>query len=104
MSEKRKSADRRATIAMTNTVGQIGCMTTLASAMVIGLAFFVGQLLDKQFGTSPWLLLITLSASFPVTLFVIVRLSLSLMERAQNMTEKIKREAEIEEDSNLSES
>ena len=100
MNEKRREADRRAAIATTNTVGQIGCMTSLASGVIIGIAFFIGRFLDQTFGTHPWLLLVLLFASFPVTLFAIVRLSLSMMERARKSREKIVREIETDEESN----
>ena len=104
MDEKRKQADRRAVIAMTNTVGQIGCMTTLASAVIIGISFFIGMWLDQLLETDPWLTVGAVVASFPITLFVIVRLSLTLMDRAQRQREKILREIERESDNNLSES
>ena len=34
------------TVAMANTVGQIGCVTAFVAIIIVGIAFGVGQLLD----------------------------------------------------------
>ena len=97
--------DNQVTLALANLVGQIGCATSIASLVIVGLAFGGGYLIDNQFGTSPIFTFLFLLGSFPVTLYVIVRLSLSALERSQKLQERIRQqqklqEQELEEESN----
>lgn len=74
---------------MANMVGQIGCMTSVASFFIIGVAFGLGYLLDQWLGLErPIFMLLALLASFPVTLYVIVRVSLMALGRAQRAQER----------------
>ena len=68
---------------LANTVGQIGCVTSLASLVIIGVAFGGGRFLDNWLGTGGVLTVVLMLGSFPITLFAIVRLSILLMSRAQ---------------------
>lgn len=88
----------QAALATANLVMKIGCTTTIASAVIIGIAFAVGYLIDNQLGTSPIFLLLALVASFPVTLYVIVRLSLGSMEQAQHVREQYEKQEKLNED------
>jgi F0F1-type ATP synthase assembly protein I len=64
-------------------VGQIGCVTGFASIVIIGLAFAVGRFLDSLLETSGIFTILFLLGSFPITLYVIVRISLWALARAQ---------------------
>lgn len=88
----------QAAVATANLVMRIGCTTSVASAVIIGLAFGLGYLIDNWLGTSPIFLLLALVASFPVTLYVIVRLSLGSMERAQRVREHYEKQEKLNED------
>lgn len=89
--------NNQATLALANMVGQIGCATSVASLFIVGVAFGLGYYIDTQFGTSPIFIFLFLLASFPVTLYVIVRLSLSALDRSQRLQEKILKEQELQE-------
>ena len=64
-------------------VGQIGCVTGFASIVIIGLAFAIGRFLDSLLGTNGIFTILFLLGSFPITLYVIVRISLWALARAQ---------------------
>jgi F0F1-type ATP synthase assembly protein I len=64
-------------------VGQIGCVTGFASIVIIGLAFAVGRFLDSLLETSGIFTILFLLGSFPITLYIIVRISLWALARAQ---------------------
>ena len=64
-------------------VGQIGCVTGIASIIIIGIAFAIGRLLDSYLGTDGIFTVLFLIGSFPITLYVIVRISLSAVRRIQ---------------------
>jgi F0F1-type ATP synthase assembly protein I len=64
-------------------VGQIGCVTGFAAMIIIAVAFGVGRLLDNWLGTGGIFSILFLVGSFPVTLYVIVRISLAALKRAQ---------------------
>ncbi len=89
MSQKQQQS-AESTLALANMVGSIGCVTSLASFVIIGAAFGLGYWLDNLLGTKPFILFAALLGSFPVTLYVIVRISLSAMERAQRAQERAK--------------
>ena len=91
------SQNNQTTLALANLVGQIGCATSIASLVIIGIAFGAGQLIDNQFGTWPIFTFLFLLGSFPVTLYSIVRLSLSALARSQKLQERIQREQEIQD-------
>lgn len=71
------------TIAMANTVGQIGCVTAFVAIIIVGIAFGVGQLLDGWLDLKGVFTVILMLGSFPVTLFAITRISLGMVGRAQ---------------------
>jgi preprotein translocase subunit SecG len=48
-------------------------------------AFFAGQFIDNYFGTRGIFTVLALVGSFPITLYVIVRIALSNVARAQNL-------------------
>jgi hypothetical protein len=60
-------------------VGQVGCVTVL----LVAIAFGAGALLDNLLGTRPVFTMLFLIGSVPVTLYVIVRLSLTAVARIQ---------------------
>lgn len=83
MSQRKQSNDNAAAYA--GLISQIGCTTSLASIIIIALAFGAGRLLDNYLGTSGIFTVLFLVGSFPVTLYVILRIALSTAARAQNL-------------------
>ena len=83
MSRRKQQNDFAAAYA--SLISQIGCVTSLASVIIIGLAFGVGQFLDNYLGTGGIFTVLFLVGSFPVTLYVIVRIALSNVSRAQQI-------------------
>lgn len=69
---------------LTGLVGQIGCVTGFASIIIVGIAFAVGRFLDSTFETSGLFTILLLLGSFPITIYVIMRISTFAMKRAQN--------------------
>ena len=83
---------------MANMVGQIGCLTSVASFLIIGITGGVGYLADRVLGTQPIFMVIGLIGSFPITLYVIVRISLSMMARAQRVRDQLKLKEKINQE------
>lgn len=81
MSQNNQQLDQAAKTA--GLVGQIGCVTGLASLVIIAAAFVAGRFLDNKLGTDGLLTVLFLVGSFPITLYVIVRISLLALRRAQ---------------------
>jgi F0F1-type ATP synthase assembly protein I len=81
VSQNNQQFDQTARLA--GLVGQIGCLTGFAAIIVIGLAFGVGRLLDGWMESSGIFTILFLIGSFPITLYVIVRVSLAVLKRAQ---------------------
>lgn len=81
MSQNNQNYDQAARTA--GLVGQIGCVTGFASIIIIGIAFAVGRFLDSLLGTNGIFTILFLLGSFPITLYVIVRISLWALARAQ---------------------
>ncbi len=79
-------------------ISQIGCVTSIASIIIIAVAFFAGQFIDNYLGTRGIFTVLALVGSFPVTLYVIVRIALSNVARAQNLLERNEDEQEAETD------
>jgi uncharacterized membrane protein len=79
-------------------ISQIGCVTSIASVIIIAAAFFAGQFIDNYFGTRGIFTVLALVGSFPITLYVIVRIALSNVTRAQNLLERNEDEQEAETD------
>lgn len=72
---------------LTNLVGQIGCVTGIVSLLIIAIAFGIGWFLDDLMGNERRIFtIIFLLASFPITLFAMVRISLWMLGRAQKET------------------
>jgi F0F1-type ATP synthase assembly protein I len=70
-------------------VGQIGCVTGFVSILIIAVAFAVGRFLDSTFNTNGLFTVLFLLGSFPITLYVIVKISLLAVGRAQQSNKKI---------------
>lgn len=69
---------------LTNMIGQIGCVTGLVALVIIGIAFGAGWLLDDLVGNERRIFtVIFMLASFPVTTYAMVRISLWMVGRAQ---------------------
>lgn len=83
----------RQAAALTNTVGQVGCVTGIVALVIIGLAFGAGWFLDDFLGNERKIFtVIFLVGSFPVTLYAMVRISLWMMGKANRTVEQIKQE------------
>ncbi len=83
----------RRTAALTNTVGQVGCVTGFVALIIIGLAFGAGWFLDDFLGNERKIFtVIFMLGSFPVTLYAMVRLSLWMVAKANRTLEQINQE------------
>ncbi len=79
-------------------VGQIGCVTAFVAIVIIAIAFGIGWFLDDLMGNERRIMtVIFLLASFPVTLFAMVRISLAMVGRAQQQVEKTNHDNNKEE-------
>ena len=81
MSQGNQDLDQASKLA--GLVGQIGCVTGFISIILIGAAFALGRFLDSTFETGGLFTILFLLGSFPITLYVIVRISLYAVGRAQ---------------------
>ena len=84
------------TVAMANTVGQIGCVTAFVAIIIVGIAFGVGQLLDGWLELKGIFTVILMLGSFPITLFAITRISLTMVGRAQQQAAAMKKSHETQ--------
>lgn len=83
----------RQTVAVTNLVGQVGCITGLVALVIIGLAFAGGWFLDNLMGNEKRVLtVIFMLASFPVTLYAMVRISLWMVGRANTEIDNLNKQ------------
>ncbi len=83
----------RQAAALTNTVGQVGCVTAFAALIIIGIAFGAGWFLDGYLGNERKIFtVIFMLGSFPVTLYAMIRISLWMMEKANRTVERINQE------------
>jgi len=86
---------------MANLVGQVGCVTGMLAIIIIGIAFGAGWFIDDLMGNERRLVtMFFLLGSFPVTLFAMVRVSLTMVQRAQarvNALQKNSNDSEKEE-------
>lgn len=73
-------------------VGQVGCVIGLVAIGIIFLALFVGRYLDNYFGTNGVFTIIFMLGSFPITLFVMVRMSLYMVKRSQERMTQYKKD------------
>lgn len=75
------------TAALTNLVGQVGCVTGFVALIIIGISFGVGWLLDDLMGNERRILtVIFMLGSFPITLYAMVKVSLWFVARAEKTT------------------
>lgn len=78
------------TVAMANLIGQVGCVTGFIAVLIIAVAFAAGWYLDGLLGNEKKIFtIIFMVGSFPVTLYAMVRISLTTMQRAQKKIETI---------------
>lgn len=83
----------RQAAALTNTVGQVGCVTGIVALVIIGVAFGAGWFLDDFLGNERKIFtVIFLLGSFPITLYSMVRISLWMMGKANRTVDQINQE------------
>lgn len=83
-----QDSNKTNTAAIANTVGQVGCLTAIIALLVIGLSFGIGWFLDNLLGNEKRFLTVgMLLLSFPITLFLTVRISLWVAAKAQRPAE-----------------
>jgi hypothetical protein len=83
----------RQAAALTNTVGQVGCVTAFVALLIIGIAFGAGWLLDDFLGNERKVFtVIFMLGSFPVTLYAMIRISLWMVGKANKTVERINQE------------
>jgi hypothetical protein len=79
--------------ALTNTIGQVGCVTGFVALLIIGVAFGAGWLLDDFLGNERKIFTVLfMLGSFPLTLYAMVRISLMILARAQKTVEQLNKE------------
>lgn len=77
-------------MAVTNLVGQVGCVTGFVAVVIIGIAFGAGWFLDDLLGNDKrWLTIAFMIGSFPVTLYAMVRISLGMLNRTNENIDKL---------------
>ncbi len=78
---------------MANLVGQIGCVTAFVAIIIIAIAFGLGWLLDDFMGNErKFMTVIFMLLSFPITLYAMVRISLTMIGRTQKNINHINQE------------
>lgn len=77
-------------------VGQVGCVTGLVAIVIIALAFGLGRFLDAQFDVKGVFTVLLMVGSFPVTLYAMVRISLRMVEQAQNRVNQLNQQHQQE--------
>lgn len=83
----------RQAAALTNVVGQVGCVTGFVALLIIGIAFGAGWWLDDFLGNERKIFtVIFMLGSFPITLFAMVRISLWMVGKANKTVERINQE------------
>jgi F0F1-type ATP synthase assembly protein I len=80
----KNQSDINQTSLLAGIVGQVGCITVI----IVGLALGAGILLDRFLETKPVFTILFMVGSVPVTLYIIVRVSLLAAARAQEATAK----------------
>ncbi|NIM95471.1 MAG: hypothetical protein GTO18_17375 [Anaerolineales bacterium] len=98
MTEKpeQERATQAWTLALLGVIGQVGCLTIV----IIAVALIAGLWLDDQFHTRPLFTIIFMVGSVPVTLYLMVRIVLTVAEKYQLTTSTPPTEVqEIEEES-----
>lgn len=63
-------------------IGQVGCLTII----IIGVALGAGIFLDRFLDTRPIFTILLLVGSVPVSLYIIVRVTLTAVARSQAVT------------------
>lgn len=82
---------------MTNAIGQVGCVTGIVAIVIIAIAFGAGWLIDDWLGNERKIVTVLLMVgSFPVTLYAMVRISLSMVQRAQNRAQQLNKQNQEE--------
>ena len=76
---------------LASVVGQVGCLVVFIVFVALG----AGILLDKFLGTKALFTVLLMVGSVPVALYLVVRLSLTAVARAQN---RLKEEADNSEE------
>ncbi|MCA9935505.1 MAG: AtpZ/AtpI family protein [Anaerolineales bacterium] len=84
------------TAVLAGLVGQVGCVTGLVAVVIIAVAFGGGRLLDSMLGTGGIITVILMVASFPVTLYAMVRISLNMVQRAQARVDQLNKQNQSE--------
>ena len=75
---------------MANMVGQAGCVTAFVAIIIIAIFFAAGWFLDDLMGNErKFMTVLLLLLSFPVTLYAMFRISLAMVGRTQERTEKM---------------
>ena len=57
-------------------------------AVPVIIALFVGKVLDKEFGTKPWLFLATMAVAFRLTIFGIYKTTVKEMKKLEKSESK----------------
>ena len=86
-------------MATANLVGHVGCVTALVAIAIIAIAFGIGWFLDDLMGNErKFMTVLLLLASFPVTLFAMVRISMFMVGRAQEQADQTTHDSKNKEE------
>lgn len=99
-----QNSNVKQTVEVVNTVGQIGCVIGVVAVVVIGISFGIGWWIDGLLGNErKWVTIIMMLGSFPISLYLMIQISLRTLARAQSRTEALQKQAEQqrEEDKNV---
>lgn len=89
-----QDSNLRQAAAVTNTVGQVGCVIGVVALVIIGVAFGAGWLLDGFLGNERKIFtVIFMLGSFPVTLWAMIKISLWMIGKANRTVENIQKES-----------
>ena len=80
---------------LASVVGQVGCITVILITVALGGGLF----LDNFLGSKPVFTILFTISSVPVTLYLIVRISLTAAARAQRLTAPPAKTEEVEDKS-----
>ena len=98
-----QDSDIQRTAMLANLVGQVGCVTGIVAIVIIAIAFGLGWFLDDLLDNERRIMtVLLLLGSFPVTLYAMVQISLTMVARAQERVNRLDQQhVEGKEDTKL---
>lgn len=89
------------TAELVNAVSQVGCVIGFVAVIIIGISFGAGWWIDGLLGNErKWVTVVMMLASFPVSLYAMIQISLRTMARANARVEALKKQSEAQNEEN----